>query len=172
MPDPERDNEMPSTKISIADPSTWVAREMAVSDWLTIDPAHLELFHRAIYISDVDVDLQYNRNNPLGDEIIDGSMLISILSHFFYKIQPFDLSQGAFVFNYGLDRVRFLTPVTAGQRVRCRIRLVDVREKREGQYLIKTENTLEIDGSSKPAMVAVKLNLFGVSQRNPNDQYR
>ena len=60
----------------------------------------------------------------------------------------------AHVLNYGSDKVRFLNPVKVGSRVRLRMELIEANEKRPGQHLIKTRNTIEIEGTDKPAMVA------------------
>jgi acyl dehydratase len=62
-------------------------------------------------------------------------------------------------FNYGLDKVRFLAPVKAGARVRLRVALIDV-ERKSGGVVLKTNNTLEIEGSDKPALVAESLALI------------
>jgi acyl dehydratase len=62
-------------------------------------------------------------------------------------------------FNYGLDKVRFLAPVKAGARVRLRVALVDV-ERKSGGVVLKTNNTLEIEGSDKPALIAEALALI------------
>ena len=62
-------------------------------------------------------------------------------------------------FNYGLDKVRFLAPVKAGARVRLRVALIDV-EKKGGGVVLKTGNTLEIEGSDKPALIAESLALI------------
>jgi acyl dehydratase len=56
--------------------------------------------------------------------------------------------------NYGIDRVRFLAPVPAGARVRLRVVLVGVEPRDGGQMIMKTHNTLEVEGSEKPAIVA------------------
>jgi acyl dehydratase len=148
--------------IALEDLLSRVGDELAVSDWLVVDAAHLELFHRATYITVSDVDLGYNQNSPMGPEVVDGFLLLSLLSHFHLRVQLYQLQAGAYGLNYGIDRVRFLTPVRAGQRVRCRIRLLDVEEKRRGHYVAKTENTIEVEGSEKPAMVAEWLNMIVV----------
>ena len=62
-------------------------------------------------------------------------------------------------FNYGLDKVRFLAPVKAGDRVRLRVAVVNVEQK-SGGVLLKTSNTLEIEGSDKPALIAESLALI------------
>ena len=58
-----------------------------------------------------------------------------------------------------LDKVRFLAPVKAGARVRLRVALTDV-EKKGGGVVLKTSNTLEIEGSDKPALIAESLALI------------
>ena len=62
--------------------------------------------------------------------------------------------------NYGLDKVRFLSPVPVNSEVRLRIRCNDITEKNPGQFLIKNEVTMEVKGLEKPAYVAETLGLF------------
>ena len=59
--------------------------------------------------------------------------------------------------NYGLDKVRFLAPVRAGKRVRNRVKVVAVDDKGQGRWLLTTENTVEIEGEDKPALIATAL---------------
>jgi acyl dehydratase len=59
--------------------------------------------------------------------------------------------------NYGLDRVRFLTPVKAGDRVRNRVRMQSMETKGPGRTLITNEATMEIEGADRPALVATTL---------------
>ena len=63
-------------------------------------------------------------------------------------------------FNYGLDRVRFLTPVNVGSKVRTKAKLISVDEKEDGRYLVKNEVTMEIEGQEKPAFIAEALTMF------------
>ncbi len=70
------------------------------------------------------------------------------------------LENSEMVFNYGLDKLRFLQPVKAEQRVRVHTKILAVRERRPGQYLIKSEKTMEIEGEEKPAFVAQMLVLI------------
>ena len=62
--------------------------------------------------------------------------------------------------NYGIDKVRFLAPVPAGARVRLRVVLAGLEPKDAGQVIMKTQNTLEVEGSEKPALVAETLALL------------
>jgi acyl dehydratase len=67
---------------------------------------------------------------------------------------PAGISQ---VLNYGLDRVRFLPPVKVGSRIRNRIKLLAAEPKDGGRLLLTTENTIEIEGEAKPALIAIAL---------------
>ncbi|MOA42908.1 putative enoyl-CoA hydratase 1 [compost metagenome] len=63
------------------------------------------------------------------------------------------------VVNYGLDSVRFIQPVKVDSKVRLKVDLVEVTEKKPGQWLLKATATLEIEGSEKPAYIAEPLSL-------------
>jgi acyl dehydratase len=62
--------------------------------------------------------------------------------------------------NYGLDKVRFVSPVRAGKQVRNRFKLTAVADKGPGRFLVTTENTMEIEHEEKPALVATALFLL------------
>ncbi len=59
--------------------------------------------------------------------------------------------------NYGLDKVRFIAPVKAGARVRNRVVLLNAEAKSPGRALITMQNTIEIEGETKPALIAESL---------------
>jgi len=132
----------------------FVGRELGVSDWLTVDQERIDQFaactgdHQWIH---VDVE-RARRESPFGAPIAHGYLTLALLSQFQYAIGmiPPDATQ---VINYGLDRVRFLAPVKIGARIRDRV----VENKGGGRVLIKTQNTIEIAGEDKPAMIAETL---------------
>jgi acyl dehydratase len=64
------------------------------------------------------------------------------------------------VVNYGLEKVRFIAPVRSGKRVRNHIRIAAVEPKGTGRYLVTTDNTFEIEGENRPALVASALAMF------------
>ena len=66
-------------------------------------------------------------------------------------VVPPDAAQ---VLNYGFDRLRFMAPVKVDSRVRTRVQLMSAEDKAPGRALIKTKNTVEIEGEEKPALVA------------------
>ena len=61
--------------------------------------------------------------------------------------------------NFGLDKLRFLSPVMAGSRIRMRTTLAAVEDRGKGRRLLRTENTVEVEGQDKPALTAESLAL-------------
>lgn len=134
-----------------------VGEDLGSSDWFTIDQDRINSFadvtldHQFIH-----VDEELAGQTPLGGTIAHGYLTLSLIPYFTAQlgVMPENL---AMMFNYGLDRLRFITPVKSGSEVRAHGKLVDVTEKGPGQLLIKTEITIEINGEQKPAMVAETL---------------
>lgn len=127
------------------------------SDWLTLDSAHLTQFAWSTYLDDQYVNLAPSRANPYGPDLIDGFLLLGLLTYFRFKYAPRQpgLSWGL---NYGLNRVRFITPVTLADSIRLVAKLTAVSE-RAGGVLLDTENSIYLKNSEKPAMVADWLTL-------------
>jgi len=94
-----------------------------------------------------------------GGPIAHGYLTLSMVAPLSMQIGilPKDSSAGL---NYGIDKVRFLAPVPAGARVRLRVVLAGVEPKEGGQAIMKTQNTLELEGSQKPALIAETLALL------------
>ena len=99
------------------------------------------------------------RDSPFKETIAHGYLTLSLIASLSLDIGvvPGDAAAG---FNYGLDKARFLAPVPAGARVRLRVFLDNVEDKDGGQLLLKTRNTLEIENSDKPALIAEALALI------------
>ena len=148
---------------SITTIDTFVGRELGVSDWVVIDQARIDAFAHctgdAQWIH-VDVD-RARKHSPFGGTIAHGYLTLSLLAPLAMEIGviPEDASAGL---NYGLDKVRFMTPVKAGARVRNRVTLVSVEKKAGGRALVKTMNELQIEGEDKPALVAETLAMLVV----------
>jgi len=137
-----------------------VGSELGVSRWLLVDQQRIDQFakctedHQWIH---VDVE-RAKRESPFQGPIAHGYLSLSLVGSLSLDVGvvPSDAGAG---FNYGLEKVRFLAPVAAGARVRLRVILESVEEKGKGQLLVKTRNTLEIENSDKPALVAEALAL-------------
>ncbi|NUY34991.1 MaoC family dehydratase [Paraburkholderia sp. JPY303] len=142
---------------SIATIDSLVGRELGVSDWVVVDQARIDAF--AACTGDrqwIHVDVERaKRQSPFGGTIAHGYLTLSLLAALAIEIGviPKDAAAGL---NYGLDKVRFMTPVKAGARVRSRMTLISV-EKKGGGLIVKTMNELQIDGEEKPALVAEAL---------------
>ncbi|MCP5418934.1 MAG: MaoC family dehydratase [Gammaproteobacteria bacterium] len=143
---------------SLATLQNFVGLELGVSEWVAIDQARIDEFaectndHQWIH---VDVE-RARRESPFGETIAHGYLTLSLLSPLqnAVGVVPDDAHQAI---NYGLDRVRFMTPVKAGARVRMHVAIVSAEDRGKGRILLKTRNTFEIEGEDKPALVAESL---------------
>ena len=135
--------------------------ELGVSDWMVVDQERINEF--ADCTGDrqwIHVDVERaKRESPFGGPVAHGYFTLSLIGPLSLDIGvvPSDAAAG---FNYGLDKVRFLAPVPAGGRVRLRVILDNVEERVGGQLLVKTRNTIEIENSDKPALIAEALALL------------
>lgn len=136
----------------------FVGRELGVSDWLVVDQARIDAF--AACTGDrqwIHVDVERaRRESPFGGTIAHGYLSLSLLASLSMEVGvvPPDASAGL---NYGLDKVRFLTPVKAGARVRNRVTLAAVEDKGDGRMIARLANVLEIEGETRPALLAESL---------------
>lgn len=132
-----------------------VGQELGVSNWITIEQSQIDAFadatndHQFIHIDPE----RAKRETPFGGTIAHGFLSLSILSGLAYEAMP-TLNGAAMSINYGFDKVRFLTPVRAGKRVRARFALSEVTMKAPKELLARTATTLEIEDEPKPALVA------------------
>jgi len=149
------------TNLTLSNINDFIGRELGVSGWMTVDQLRINHFadctgdHQWIH---VDVD-RAKRESPFRSPVAHGYLTLALIAPLAMEVGvlPKDAAAG---FNYGVDKVRFLAPVKAGARVRLRVVLVSVEPKEAGQLVIKTKNTLEIDGSDKPALIAETLALI------------
>jgi acyl dehydratase len=148
-------------EFTIAEISEHIGRELGVSNWVTIDQSRIDDFahctgdHQWIH---VDVE-RAKRESPFRGPIAHGYLMLAMVAPLSMEIGilPRDSAAGL---NYGIDKVRFLAPVPAGARVRLRVVLISVEPREGGQAIMKTQNTLEIEGSQKPALIAETLALL------------
>jgi acyl dehydratase len=139
----------------------FVGRPLGVTDWLVIDQKRIDQFadctgdHQWIH---VDVE-RATRESPFASTVAHGYLTLALLAHFTYEVGVVPADAGQAV-NYGLDRVRFMTPVRAGARIRDRVTLLAAEEKGPGRVLVRAQHTIEIEGEDKPAMVAEALTML------------
>jgi acyl dehydratase len=131
-----------------------VGEEIGVSGWLAIEQARIEAFADATEDHQfIHVDPEAATSTPFGGTIAHGFLTLSLLSRLASEVMliPADAKM---VVNYGLDRLRFLSPVRSGKRIRARFILDSVEEKAAGQLLIRHQVTVEIEDEDRPALVA------------------
>jgi len=137
-----------------------LGRELGVSEWFLIEQARIDAF--AACTEDrqwIHVDPERAAAGPLGGTVAHGYMLLSLIPHLMRDV-PLLALKHRMTLNYGLDRVRFISPVRSGTRVRNRAVLTAVEKRGFRKVLIKIENTMEVEGGEKPAMVAELLVLI------------
>lgn len=138
---------------TIRDLESRVGQEVGISPWVEITQERIDTFAKAIGdFQWIHVDAERARDSPFGRTIAHGFLTLSLLSNL--SEQTFSFSDRRMGINYGLNRVRFTSPVPVGSRVRARFTLARF-EKIEGGGVQVTWNTVvEIEGASKPALVA------------------
>jgi acyl dehydratase len=137
-----------------------VGSEVGVSSWLTMGQGRIEAFADATEDRQfIHVDPEAAALTPFGGTIAHGFLTLSLLSRM--AAEAMLIPEGVrMAVNYGLDRVRFLSPVKSGRRVRGRFTLDSIEEKAPGQWLLRHVVTVEIEGEGKPALTAVWLGLM------------
>ncbi|OXI33549.1 MaoC family dehydratase [Burkholderia aenigmatica] len=140
--------------------SALVDHELGVSEWFAIDQGSINAF--ADVTGDwqsIHVDEELARAGPFGGTIAHGFLTLSLLSAMAFKVLPtLDGQQNSV--NYGLNSVRFITPVRSGERVRGRFTLKQVTERSVTSIQLTIGVVVEIDGHHKPALVAEWLTLI------------
>jgi acyl dehydratase len=139
--------------------SQYVGKELGRSDWLKIDQQRINLFAEATGdFQFIHVDPEKAAKTPFGTTIAHGFLTLSLIPMLMLDILV--LPGGVkMVVNYGLDSVRFIQPVKVDSKVRLKVDLSEVIEKKPGQWLLKATVTLEIEGEEKPAYIAEPLSL-------------
>ena len=145
--------------VPVAELKDYVGKELGRSEWLTIDQERINLFAEATGdYQFIHVDPVKAAQTPFGSTIAHGFLSLSLIPKLMEDILI--LPEGAkMVVNYGLDSVRFIQPVKVDSKVRLKVELSEVTEKKPGQLLLKAIATLEIEGTDKPAYVAESLSL-------------
>jgi len=138
----------------------YVGHEFGPSAWLETSQAMVDAFadltgdHQFIH-----VDPQRAAQTMFGGTIVHGFLSLSLLPVFMAQMGVYP-DNAAMGLNYGLNKVRFLTPVRTGQRIRGRIVPLSFEAKGEKRILVTNQVTVEIEGEEKPALVAEALGMF------------
>ena len=136
-----------------------IGTEIGLSDWRTVSQAMINEFadatddHQFIHVDPVRA-----AETPFGGTIAHGFLTLSLLSTLAYEALP--MIEGATMgINYGFDKLRFMSPVKAGARVRARFKLANLDIRPSGRVMNTYEVALEVEGLIKPAFTATWLTM-------------
>ena len=140
---------------TLAELSACVGQEVAVTDWFTVEQAHIDQFAQATGDHQwIHVDPERAKAGPFGAPIAHGYLTLSMLAgHLGGVVQVREVRMGV---NYGLNKVRFMAPVPVGSRLRARVTLLDAQPL-EGGMQLAWRSTIEREGADKPVCVAEPL---------------
>ena len=144
-----------SNLINASQLQDYVGKEVGLTDWIEVDQERINQFadatgdHQYIHL-----DAERAAQTPFGTTIAHGFLTLSLLSMLSGMGGGLKLENTVMGINYGLDKVRFLNPVKSGAKIRAHFVLASAEEKKPGNYLLKHNVTVEIDGEDKPALIA------------------
>ena len=146
------------TDLTFETMGSMVGQHLGTSDWHEVTQEAVNEFasstgdHQWIH---VDVE-RAKKESPFGGPVAHGYLTLSLIAGLSLDLGIVPKNTAA-ALNYGLDKVRFLAPVPVGAKVRLSVTLQSFDQKDTGQFLMKVENTMEIEGSEKPALIAETL---------------
>ncbi len=130
-----------------------IGEVLGTSEWFLIDQDRINHFadctqdHQFIHVNP-----DMAKMTPFGGTIAHGFLTLSMLSPLMKSLDTkLDVQMSV---NYGFNKLRFLSPVKSGKRIRGHFKLLGMEEKRPGQWQQTVEATVEIEGEEKPAMIA------------------
>ena len=130
-----------------------VGEEVGVSPWVEITQERIDTFAEAIDDYQwIHVDRERAKNSQFGGTIAHGFLTLSLLSHL--SEATFSFSDRRMGVNYGLNRVRFTSPVPVGSRVRARFTLQKFERIEDNGVQVTWTTVIEREGAAKPALVA------------------
>lgn len=149
--------------VSLDDLKGQIGQHLGTSAWLTVDQAMIDKFAEATGDHQfIHVDVEKARLTPFGGTIAHGFLSLSLMP-VLNQMTDMPRPEGVkMAVNYGGNKTRFLAPVRTGKRVRGHFKLLELDEKRPGQWQQTVEYTLEIEGEDKPALIAEWISQFFV----------
>jgi acyl dehydratase len=140
-----------------------IGQVIGTSEWLTVDQAMIDKFAEATGDHQfIHIDVEKAKQTPFGGTIAHGFLSLSLMPVLTQMADLPRLDSIKMGVNYGGNKTRFLAPVRSGKRVRGHFKLLELDEKRPGQWQQTVEYTLEIEGEEKPALIAEWISQFFV----------
>ena len=147
-----------TTFIPYAELSDYVGKELGFTEWTEVTQDRINTFADAADDHQwIHVDPERAAKGPFGAPIAHGFLTLALIIPL--QTALFDIADVKTKVNYGLDKVRFISPVKVGDKIRLTAVISDVNEV-PGGYQAVIDETIEIEGGSKPALVARSLQRF------------
>lgn len=138
---------------------TLVGQEVGVSPWRSISQEHIDRFAEATDdYQFIHVDPERAKKSIFGGTVAHGFLTLSLLPSLAEDALP-EIEGKTISVNYGLDKVRFISPVRSGTRIRGRFVLDEISRRAGNEFRMRHTVTVEIAGSDRPALVAEWLTL-------------
>ncbi|MCQ1779789.1 MaoC family dehydratase [Neorhizobium galegae] len=155
-------------EISLTEVGGLVGTEVGVSDWLTVDQPMIDLFAKATHDHQfIHVDPERAlAESPFGGTIAHGFLTLSLLSAMNFDCVP-RIREQTMGINYGFDRIRFMSPVKSGSRIRGHFTLAETRFRGAGMLMTTYDIEIEIENERKPALTAIWITII---QFDPKDR--
>jgi acyl dehydratase len=147
-----------TTTVAYADLASLVGTDLGPTDWREITQKQVDTFADAADDHQwIHVDPERAKDGPFGAPIAHGFLTLSLLIPMWESL--LDVEGVTTKVNYGLDKVRFVSPVKVGAKIRMTAHIAEIEEVRGGYQLV-IDVTIEIEGAEKPALVARSLQRF------------
>ena len=141
---------------NLSDLTALVGQEVAVSDWVAVTQEQVNQFAQATGDHQwIHVDVERAKAGPFGAPIAHGFLTLSLLPRFFESAM--EIRNTRMGVNYGLNKVRFTSPVPVGSRLRARMKLLACDPIDNNGMQMTWQVTVEREGAAKPACVAESL---------------
>ena len=140
-----------------------VGEHIGTSEWVLVDQDRINKFAEATGdFQFIHIDEEKAKLTPFGGTIAHGFLTLSLIPMLGASTDGPRIAGVKMGVNYGGNKVRFLSPVRAGKRIRSHVKLLELEEKRPGQWQQINEVTIEIEGEEKPALIAEWISQFFV----------
>ncbi|CDZ47440.1 MaoC family dehydratase [Neorhizobium galegae] len=155
-------------EISLTEVEGLVGTEVGVSDWITVDQPMIGLFANATHDHQfIHVDPERAAvESPFGGTIAHGFLTLSLLSAMNFDCVP-RIREQTMGINYGFDRIRFMSPVKSGSRIRGHFTLAETRFRGAGMLMTTYDVSVEIENERKSALTAIWITII---QFDPKDR--
>ncbi|MBF87304.1 MAG: dehydratase [Rickettsiales bacterium] len=138
---------------------SYIGKETGKSPWVKITQEKINEFAKSTQdFQWIHVDEEKAKNGPFGSTIAHGFLTLSLAPWMSYN--TYEVKNLAHSLNYGVDKVRFISPVKADSNLRGTFKLLEVNPTKGGGYKIKNQLTIEIEGQDKPACIAETLGVI------------